>query len=384
MRNRILCNILGVLLFCSFAGRVDAQPGWVKLVAGEQAKEGRITAIAADTYVIDIGVSRGARVGEHYLVHYDSGNVHDVNGVLLGVYKVPVAVLRVREVATWESFCEVAAPSRGWVIQRGDGVVSMAATHANKLKFATFRSTPGKPRSPGYNGRWTRVSAGIDPFNIVVKYNTYWTLPGLPQTRPPASPGFYYMILPTVPPFNIGVSKAPPVAPVVLPDPSLRVAQAPQAPVQSIPPPVHQAPAPPVPPVYQPFPTTMPAFDANQISDARLIRTFPLTQVEMYALEIQHRGAWSLYSNKRYLEAFSAFCKQSLDYAGNYLSAYWAGISALKLENPQVAFSWFNRALEINPHYLPAMKQLSDMANQMKEPSQPAEARAKAATKTKR
>jgi hypothetical protein len=290
MRNRILCNILGVLLFCSLAGRVDAQARWVRLAAGEQAVEGRVTAIAADTYVIDIGISRGAHVGEYYLVHYDGGNVHDINGALLGVYKVPVAVLRVREVATWESFCEVAAPSRGWVIQRGDGVVSVAASDAHKLKFATFRSTPSKPHSPGYIGRWTRVSAGINPVNMVVKYNTYWTLPGLPQIVPPYPPGFYYMTSPMVTPFNIGVAKVP----SALPGPAAGIAQAPAHPV---PPPAYQVPVPPVPPVYQPFPPSTPDFDVNQISDARLIRTFPLTQVEMYALEIQHRGAWNLYSN---------------------------------------------------------------------------------------
>jgi hypothetical protein len=167
------------------------------------------------------------------------------------------------------------------------------------------------------------------------------------------------MTSPMVPPFNIGVVKFP----SVLPNPPAGIAP---APVQPVPPPVYQAPVPPVPPVYQSFPPSTPDFDVNQISDARLIRTFPLTQVEMYALEIQHRGAWNLYSNKRYLEAFSAFCKQSLDYAGNYLSAYWAGVCALKLENTPVAFSWFNRALEINPYYQPAIKGLSDIANQKK------------------
>jgi hypothetical protein len=53
-----------------------------------------------------------------------------------------------------------------------------------------------------------------------------------------------------------------------------------------------------------------------------------------------------------------------------------------------VAFSWFNKTLEINPYYQPAIKELSDIANQVKESakeaSQPEKTRAKAATKTKK
>ena len=335
MKKRILFSILAALFFCSMAGQVRAQAGWVRLYAGEQAKEGRVFAISANTYMIDIGISQGACVGEYYLVYYDGAPVHDTNGVPIGVYKVPVAVLRVRETATSESFCEVASPSKGWVIQQGDGVVWIAASDANKLKFATFRSTPDRPYLPGYTGRWSRVLTGTDPVSVVGKYNTHWTLPGFPQGMPPASPGFYYADSP--------MPEVPPV---------------PWGPVRHVPPqvPVYQPPAPP--PHYQPF---LPAcdFDVNQIYDARLIRTFPLTRVEMYALEIQHRGAWDLYSKKRYLEAFSSFSRQSLDYAGNYLSAYWAGVSALKLGDKQAAISWFNRVLEINPYHQPAIKELS-------------------------
>ncbi|MDR1482298.1 MAG: hypothetical protein LBI74_06710 [Synergistaceae bacterium] len=339
MKNRVLRKIFVVLFFCSLAGQVDAQTRWVRLVAGGLVNEGRVSAIAADTYVIDIGISRGARVGDYYLVHYDGGGAYDANGVLLGIYKAPVAVLKVSSVATSESFCEVAAPSKGWVIQQGDRVVSISRLDADNLRFATFRQTPGKPRLPGYLGRWVRTSVGNN-----------WALPGLQQGMPSAAPGFYYMETP-MPPQAPALTQVP-----AQPQPPMTRVQIQPVPTQS-----YQSPIPTVPPMYQPFSPSTPAFDVNQISDARLIRTFPLTQVEMYALEIQHRGAWNLYANKRYREAFSAFCKQSLDYAGNYLSAYWAGTSALKLNYPQAAVSWFNRALEINPYYQPAIKALSDI-----------------------
>ncbi|MDR3353962.1 MAG: hypothetical protein LBO21_02855 [Synergistaceae bacterium] len=367
----------------------DAQTRWVKLVAGEQVKEGRVTSIAADDYVINIGLSRGVNVGDYYLVHYDGGDIYDINGALMGVYKVPVALLKVRSVSASESTCEVTASSQGWAIQGGDRVVQISESNANKLKFATFRSALGNSRPPDRVGRWTREFSSDNPMTVLVKYFSAWTVPGFQLIVPPAPAGFYYTEAPVLPPFNISVVKVP----AVLPDPSLavvHVAEAPvvlQTPPQPVPPPppppaVYQAPVPPVPPLYQPFPPSMPNFDVNQISDVRLVRTFPLTQVEMYALEIQHRGAWNLYSNKRYLEAFSAFCKQALEYNGNYLSAYWAGVCALKLEDTPVAVSWFGRALDINPYYQPAIKELSDIsnkANQPKQASQPAKTKAKTA-----
>jgi tetratricopeptide (TPR) repeat protein len=94
-------------------------------------------------------------------------------------------------------------------------------------------------------------------------------------------------------------------------------------------------------------------FDANRIADARLIRTLPLSQPEMNSLEIQFRGAYDLYVSQRYYEAFEAFMRQT-SYAGNYLSPYWAGMSALRIGDRQTAITLFNNALAINPYYEPA------------------------------
>jgi hypothetical protein len=113
-------------------------------------------------------------------------------------------------------------------------------------------------------------------------------------------------------------------------------------------------------PPHPPFPPTpanyqvMLDFDPNQIADARVIRTLPLSQEEMNALEIQHRASWNQYDNKLFTDAFMSFSQQSFQYKGNYLSSYWAGMSALRLGNLQVADAWFNMALEINPYYQPA------------------------------
>jgi tetratricopeptide (TPR) repeat protein len=146
--------------------------------------------------------------------------------------------------------------------------------------------------------------------------------------------------------------------------PSLTPAAAQQAPVFQTEPPF---------PPFPPSPinnTVMLDFDANLIADARLIRTFPLSQVEMNALEIEHRGAWNLYSSQRYMEAFESFSRSS-SYRGNYLSPYWAGMSALKLRNIQSATAWFNRALEINPYFQPARNAKLNAAQYIAQSSQP-------------
>jgi TolA-binding protein len=78
-------------------------------------------------------------------------------------------------------------------------------------------------------------------------------------------------------------------------------------------------------------------------------------------LEIQHREAWSHYQNKRYREALESFVVLTRDYAGNYLSPYWAGKAALQLGNKEAAITWFNAALQINPYYQPAREALNQV-----------------------
>jgi hypothetical protein len=95
-------------------------------------------------------------------------------------------------------------------------------------------------------------------------------------------------------------------------------------------------------------------FDANKVTDARVIGTLPISPIEKDRLELQHKVARNLYENRRYLDAFVAFREQSLAYRGNFLSPYWAGMCALKLGNGPIATAWFNWVLSINPYYLPA------------------------------
>jgi TolA-binding protein len=99
-----------------------------------------------------------------------------------------------------------------------------------------------------------------------------------------------------------------------------------------------------------------PSFDPNTTTDAKVINSYPLTSKEKNTLGIQQRGAYNLYAKKKYKDALAAFAKLTDDYPEiNYLSAYWAGMTSLKIKNGRAeALEWFNRALEINPDYKPA------------------------------
>jgi tetratricopeptide (TPR) repeat protein len=96
--------------------------------------------------------------------------------------------------------------------------------------------------------------------------------------------------------------------------------------------------------------------DPDNTTDAKLIEAYGfLSSTERNTLGIQHRGAYRMYSAKRYKDAFEAFTKLTDDYPGNYLSAYWAGTSASKLKSYKEAIKWFDIALAINPNYQPAV-----------------------------
>jgi hypothetical protein len=306
----------------------------------------------------------GGAVGKYYLVYSDGDDNIDYNGVFVGSNKGPLAVLVTRGVSTTESFCEVALPSKEWVIQPGDRVMPISKAAANHLRFATYNSTPNAPRISGYNGRWRRIAPVVNPYSVIVRYDSWWSLPGLPPAIPPAPPGYYYVDVPRaafVATDAYSVPRAPRIAPGSWSSQPVTPTQAPAA----YPP----AASPPIQPMY---PSSYPNyrgqydFDVNQITDARLIRTFHLlTDIEKYALEIQHRGAWGLYSTKFYREALDSFSQQAYEYNGNYLSAYWAGRSAQQLGNLHIASSWYDRALQINPYFQPAKNSLSEISKQL-------------------
>jgi hypothetical protein len=241
--------------------------------------------------MIDVGLSMGARRGGLYLAYAEGGEGDGFYGGITGREKIPLALLKVREPSTVHSFCAVVAPRGGIALRPGDRVTPISAKQAKRVRFASARPWP------------------------YLYYEE--TGPVFPYSAPVLAPAPV-------------ASGAPMAAP--------RLAEPPYPPY----------------PNYPAIGQAVLDFDANNIADARLIRTFPLSQAEMNALEIEHRGAWSLYSKGRFAEALDSFSRQSVSFRGNYLSPYWAGMSALRLRDVQAATAWFDSALVINPYFLPA------------------------------
>jgi TolA-binding protein len=110
-------------------------------------------------------------------------------------------------------------------------------------------------------------------------------------------------------------------------------------------------------------PAARESVDANTSVNAEVIQTYPISLTDQRTLGIQHRGAWNLYSQKNYKAALDKFSELVDAYPDdNYLSAYWAGMSALKIKARKIeAQGWFERALDINPDYQPAIDELGKL-----------------------
>ncbi|MDR1966597.1 MAG: hypothetical protein LBQ36_07785 [Synergistaceae bacterium] len=89
------------------------------------------------------------------------------------------------------------------------------------------------------------------------------------------------------------------------------------------------------------------------VSDA--MDSYPLSASEKNILGIRHRAACSMYSGKRYKDAYEAFSSLADEYSFDYIDAYWAGMSAIGLGKNGDAKAWLDRALAINPNYQPAI-----------------------------
>jgi TolA-binding protein len=97
--------------------------------------------------------------------------------------------------------------------------------------------------------------------------------------------------------------------------------------------------------------------DRDKATDAKLIDTYPLSSRDKNTIGIRHRGAYKLYAQRKYKAAFDAFSSVASEFECNYLSSYWAGMSAVKLRSYKEAAVWFEKALAVNPDYEPAKKE---------------------------
>jgi hypothetical protein len=260
-----------------------------------------VTSKSGGDVKIDVGSNLGAQPGHLYLVYLDGPNeTHPVTGRVLGRNRLPLSVVKVTAVQSGFSTCDVADGASGKLIERGDKIIPISTAEAKSMvtnkKFLTKRPVRIPPD---------------DIFN--------------PQ-----------------PPIDPGKTPNPPGPVPGTPDPDPA-------------PPEPPSPAPPL-PVGPGNMRDVPGVDPDNTTDSKLIEAYAfLSHIERNNLGIQHRGAYKLYSARRYKDAFEAFAKLTDDCPGNYLSAYWAGMSASKLRSYKEAIKWFDRALAVNPNYQPAI-----------------------------
>ncbi|MDR1978154.1 MAG: hypothetical protein LBQ42_05420 [Synergistaceae bacterium] len=255
-----------------------------------------VVSVSGSDYVINLGSTMGAKEGSLYLVYAEGKPIRDIDGTLIGKDKIPLAVLKVRDVESGHSVCSVASPSKGTLVRRGDKIEPIAASKSKGMKFAT--------------------------------------------TRPAASSGTFDQV------FGEAGSNAPdtqtlPEEPVVAETPITT----PSRPTESA-------------SANTPEQRPIAGFDPNTSTEAKVIQTYPIASGEANILGIKHRNAYNKYKSNRFRDAYAEFSEAAESYGGNYLSAYWAGRSAQGLKKQDDARTWFERALAINPNYQPAQEAL--------------------------
>jgi len=257
--------------------------------------------------MIDEGETRAVEPGMLFLVYSDGRALTDMSGNPLGRKRIPLAVLKVNRTDFDVSYCSAAPGTKSSLIRRGDKIEPIGSAEAGKM--VKDKMFPSKRPEGLMSGLAEEILGEIGQKN-----------PSVP-VRDDEEP---------VP----GLSPAP------VPDPVLSI-----KPLDPVRPPQKKG------------------VDPNTSSGVEVISTYSISQTDKNTLGIQHRGAWNLYSKKNYKAALDRFAKLADAYPDdNYLSAYWAGMSALKIRGRrEEASGWFERALDINPDYQPAIDALEKL-----------------------
>ena len=248
-----------------------------------------VVAASDKEFTIDAGSTMGVQEGTLYLVYAEGKAILDMSNNIIGMEKIPLAVLKVRDTAFGHSVCVLAPPSKGNLIRRGDKIEPITAQKAKGMKFAG-----GRPAAS--SGTFEQLLAGGG---------------SAPASRPNVAPA---------------TAEAPSQAPASQ--------QAPQATEQR----------------------TLDGIDPNHSTDPKVVQTYPISSGEANIMGVKHRGAASKYNNGRYKDSYAEYSALADAYAGDYLAAYWAGMSAQRLRKKGDAISWLDKAIAINPNYQPAIE----------------------------
>ncbi|MBR0069939.1 MAG: hypothetical protein IJP97_05535 [Synergistaceae bacterium] len=113
-------------------------------------------------------------------------------------------------------------------------------------------------------------------------------------------------------------------------------------------------------------------FENSSTDPARVIPTYGLPAGEARAREDLHRRLQKAGSTRN---AYNRYVEMANSFSGDYLAMYQAGIIAQSMGQRRDAAMWFDKALEANPDYEPALKAKENLNKPA--PSRPARKRRK-------
>jgi TolA-binding protein len=268
----------------------------------------RVVAEISDGFAINVSAPKE---GALYLVYADGRTIYDMDGSFLGMDKIPIAVIKVTDINVGHSVA-VVAPQGGKKenVRRGDKIEPISSAKAKELI----------PKIPKERPRVSNTS------ELIFEENggpIATPVPSQPQNAP-------------VPPRDTAGTSQPPENDAGVSEPA----------------------APPVKaPIRNNSQRSIAGVDPDNTTDSKLIDTYPIAPRERNMLGIQQRNAYQLYNKRKYKDALAAFTTLAEQYDCNYLSAYWAGMAALKVRDNAKAAEFFDLALSRNPNYQPALKE---------------------------
>ena len=98
-----------------------------------------------------------------------------------------------------------------------------------------------------------------------------------------------------------------------------------------------------------------PSYENTSTDPATVIKSYGLPSGEANTLRIKHINLAKLGNTKR---AYKEYVKLAEENANDYFAAFRAGEISAKMKNKDEAREWFEKALKVNPYYVPAQKAL--------------------------
>ncbi|MDR2137788.1 MAG: hypothetical protein LBO68_05810, partial [Synergistaceae bacterium] len=116
---------------------------------------------------INIGATEGIKKDDIFLIYSDGVEKRDIDGTFLGRERIPIAVVKVRDVQGRYSVCSVASEGGKFnLIQRGDKIGLISKERAKEL--ATQKAfVSNRPRRRAYDDTWDQMNDNPPASNVV-------------------------------------------------------------------------------------------------------------------------------------------------------------------------------------------------------------------------